>query len=279
MVTDWVEVGDRCWARRYAHLDVTSSVVAGDDALLVVDTRASLAQGRELVEQVRTLSPLPVCAVVNTHQHFDHTYGNGALRQGWPDTALVAHESVPAAMLADVARIAALYTADPDDPAGPEVVGTEPVVPDTLLSSVWALDLGDRGVEVVHPGRGHTGGDVVVRVPDADVLLAGDLVEESAPPAYGPDCWPLEWAQTLQLVVSLLGPATAVVPGHGAVVDREFVVDQRQDVADVAGQVRALAASGVPVDDAPARGSWPFPVERLHHAVARAYAELSAVST
>ena len=64
---------------------------------------------------------------------------------------------------------------------------------DHTFSSVRSIDLGDRVVELVHPGRGHTGGDLVVRVPDADVLLAGDLVEESAPPSYGPDCFPLDW--------------------------------------------------------------------------------------
>jgi hypothetical protein len=57
------------------------------------------------------------------------------------------------------------------------------------------VDLGDRAVEVLHPGRGHTAGDAVVRVPDSDVLFAGDLVEESAlrgaVPASAPTatCW------------------------------------------------------------------------------------------
>ena len=53
-----------------------------------------------------------------------------------------------------------------------------------------ALDLGDRVVELIHPGRGHTAGDLVVRVPDADVMVAGDLVEESDPPFIGDDSLP-----------------------------------------------------------------------------------------
>ena len=51
--------------------------------------------------------------------------------------------------------------------------------PERTFSSAIALDLGDRYVELVHPGRGHTAGDLVVRVPDADVVLAGDLVEQA----------------------------------------------------------------------------------------------------
>ncbi len=274
MGTQWVEVADRCYCRRYPHLDVTSTVLVGDDGLAVIDTRASGDQGRELVEHVRRLSALPVLAVVNTHAHFDHTYGNGALRAAWPAAALVAHESVPQAMRADVPRLAALYASDPADPYGPEVTRTELTEPDTLLSSAWALDLGDRHVEAVFAGRGHTAGDVVVRVPDADVLLAGDLVEESAPPSYGPDCWPLEWPETLELVGGLIGGDTVVVPGHGAPVDKDFVLDQRVAAVEIAGQVHELATGGVPVAAALERGSWPYPAERLGEAVRRGYAAL-----
>ena len=69
---------------------------------------------------------------------------------------------------------------DSDDPHRDDVLATEIVLPDQTFSSARVLDLGDRLVELVYPGRGHTSGDIVVRVPDADVVLAGDLVEESA---------------------------------------------------------------------------------------------------
>lgn len=275
MANAWTEVGDRCFARRYDPFDISCGVVVGQDGLLVVDTRMSTAQGRALVADVRALSSLPVRAVLNTHVHFDHTYGNAALREAWAEVPVVAHESVPGALAADEARIKGRYLDDTDDPVRDEVLATTLLAPDTVFSSVWSLDLGDRHVEAVHPGRGHTGGDVVVRVPDADVVYAGDIVEESAPPSYGADCWPLEWPQTLELLVGLLSEATAVVPGHGAAVAKDFVLAQRVDLADVAGQIQSLAQAGVPVDDAPGRGSWPFPAERLVEAVRRGYAQLS----
>jgi len=95
------------------------------------------------------------------------------------------------------------------------VQATEVVPADTTFSSAVALDLGDRLVELVHPGRGHTAGDLVVRVPDADVLAAGDLVEQSDPPFIGGDSWPFEWPTTMDLVLGFLGDSTVVVPGHG----------------------------------------------------------------
>ena len=66
------------------------------------------------------------------------------------------------------------------------LLATELVVPDQTFSSVTTIDLGDRAVELVHPGRGHTDGDLVVRLDDADVLLAGDLVDGVVEALAGP---------------------------------------------------------------------------------------------
>jgi glyoxylase-like metal-dependent hydrolase (beta-lactamase superfamily II) len=267
----WHEVADGCFVRRYESFDVSCGVVVGDAGLLVIDTRASLVQGRALADAVRGLSSLPIRAVANTHVHFDHTFGNGAFA-GVP---IMAHESVPVAMEADTARIRAAYTDDVDDPLRDEVLATEVVAPTETFSSVWAVDLGDRLVELVHPGRGHTDGDIVIRVPDADVVYAGDLVESSAPPSYGTDSFPLDWPDSLDMVIGLLTADSAVVPGHGPPVDRDFVQRQRGEVVDVAEQIRVLATTGVPVDDALDRGTWPYPSAHLANAVRRGYATLA----
>lgn len=259
MGTDWVEVGDRCWVRRYSPHDVSCGVVAGEEGLLVVDTRASLAQGRELADHVRELSPLPVAAVLDTHAHFDHVRGNGA----FPDVPLMAH----------VATLRAL-----EDEAGlePRPPGAEEqVLPDTTFDEGRDIDLGGRVVQARHPGRGHTDGDVVLLVPDADVLYAGDLVEESGPPCFGADCWPLEWGPTLERLAATLDPVTTVVPGHGTAVDAELVHEQARQVTEVADHLRLLVAAHVPVEQALDRGPWPFPKERLAEAVRRGYLHLA----
>ena len=135
---------------------------------------------------------------------------------------------------------------------------TRIVLPDHPFSGVGVIDLGDRLVELLHPGRGHTDGDLVVVVPDARLVCAGDLVEESDTPWIGEDSFPLEWPGTLDVALGVIPPGTVVVPGHGVPVDRAFVEAQRMELATVADQVRALAASGVAVDDAVASGEWPW---------------------
>jgi glyoxylase-like metal-dependent hydrolase (beta-lactamase superfamily II) len=274
VTTSFVEIADRCWVARHEWLDVNVSVVAGEAGLVVVDSLASARAAGVLVDALRSLSALPLHAVVNTHEHFDHTLGNATLVDSYGAVPVVAQEEAAARTVAAAERAKDLYRADPDDPHGPEVLATEPRPADRTFSSALVLDLGDRRLELVHPGRAHTGGDLVVRVPDADVLLAGDLVEESAPPSYGEDAWPLEWPATLDLVLELVGPATVVVPGHGAPVDRGFMQEQRSEVGIVAETIRDLAGRGVPPERALTAGRWPWPAEHLAAAVRRGYATL-----
>ena len=109
----------------------------------------------------------------------------------------------------------------------------------------------------------------------ADVIVGGDLVEESDPPFIGDDSWPLEWPGTLDLVVGLMTDASVVVPGHGKVVDKDFVQDQRIELGIIAETIRDLAGRGVPVDEALGTAeSWPFPAALLEDAVRRAYEHL-----
>jgi glyoxylase-like metal-dependent hydrolase (beta-lactamase superfamily II) len=131
---------------------------------------------------------------------------------------------------------------------------------------------------LIHPGRGHTSGDLIVRIPDADTVLAGDLIEESAEraavPGFGDDCYPFEWPLTLDIVLGLTTARSVVVPGHGAPVDRDFVERQRNDIGILAETIRDVAGRGVPVHQALAAGEWPFPKAELGHAVRRGYEHL-----
>jgi glyoxylase-like metal-dependent hydrolase (beta-lactamase superfamily II) len=273
------EVADRIWVARYEWLDVNVTAVGGDRGLLVVDTHASARAARAVVADLRRLGAGEVVAVVNTHEHFDHTFGNGELRAAYGDELPIhAHETAAERTVPAGERIKALYDAEPDDPHREEVQETEVVAADTTFSSAVALDLGDRMVELVHPGRGHTAGDLVVRVPDADVLLAGDLVEESAlrhgVPGFGEDCYPFDWPLSLDVVLALTTPGSVVVPGHGAPVDRDFVEEQRNAIGAVAETIRDLAARGVPVGQALELAEWPYPREELAAAVRRGYEQL-----
>ena len=268
------EIADRIWVGRYEWCDVNITLVGGERGLLVVDTHGSTEAGRMVVDDVRRLGAGDVSAIVNTHWHFDHSFGNHAFRTAYGEVPIHAHENARDELEKWGGEVKQRVAENPDDPHREEVTATELVLPDHTFSSASVLDLGDRAVELVYPGRGHTSGDLVVRVPDADVVLAGDLVEESSPPYFNDDSWPMDWPLSLDIVLGLLTPATAVVPGHGTPVDRDFVEEQRNTVGIVAETIRDLASRGVPLDQALEVGEWPWPREHLATAVRRGYEHL-----
>lgn len=265
MTVPWVEVGERCWMRRYPEYDVNVGVVAGSDGVLVIDTRANVRQGQAVRADVRRLCPQPVVAVANTHAHFDHLFGNGAFVTDVGDR-FFAHANVAASMRAE---------GDVRDEFGSPVAA-----PARTFADEQVIDLGDRTVLLCYLGRGHTDGDVVAVVGGGDgVVFAGDLVEESADPSFGDDCYPLDWPGTLDALASLVGEQTVVVPGHGAAVGRAFVVSQGAAVRAVAATIRALHDADASLEDALAHGCWPYPREWLADAVRRGYAALGTGCT
>ncbi len=273
-MSDFIEVAERVWVARYEWLDVNVTAVGSDRGLMVVDTHSSGLAASGVIDDLRRLGAGEVTTIVNTHCHFDHTFGNAAFRSAYGDIAIHAHENAAAATVAAGERVKGYYRDDADDPHRDEILATEPVPADHVFSSALSLDLGDRVVELVHPGRGHTDGDLVIRIPDVDVVLAGDLVEESAAPVYGVDCFPLDWPHSMDIVLGLTTPKSTVVPGHGAPVDRDFVEVQRNDLGLMADAIRHLASRGVPLEQAVEVGEFPFPADRLADAVRRGYEQL-----
>ncbi len=230
---------------------VTIGVIAGRDGALVVDTGSAPDQGSAIRELATRISGVPVIAAVLTHAHVDHAFGLAA----FADLVTIGHRSLTAAI--PNSEMAASMSA-----AYGFAVG-DLVVPNRPIAVATALDLGGRRVEIAHLGSGHTGGDLMVVVPDADLVFAGDLIESAGPPWFGTDAVPMEWAATLDGLIGLLTENSRAVPGHGDPVDREFVFAQRGQIAAVAGELARLAALGLSAPDALARGDWPFPADHI----------------
>ncbi|MGH8823100.1 MAG: MBL fold metallo-hydrolase [Jiangellaceae bacterium] len=250
----WIEIADGVLVRRYAELDQTLGLVVGAERCLVVDTGRDEVHGAEMAAAVREVTPLSWTVLI-THSHWDHFFGTAS----FVPCAAWAHErcrSIIADRAEDMrARGLRYYASAGRSDLAVHLTAATVVLPTDVLTSDVTLDLGNRSVTLVHPGRGHTSNDVVAHVPDAGVVFAGDLVEQGAPPVIGDDAYPLEWPITLDAVLGL-APAV-VVPGHGEPVDRAFVEGQQDDLAVVAELVRAVAAGDVSVEDAVGRSPYP----------------------
>jgi len=260
----WSEVGDRVFLRRYAFFDQEIGVIAGENELLLVDTRSTHVQAEEIRADLRALSPLPVGVVVNTHHHFDHSFGNHIFRPA----RIWGHVRCASRMRAiGPAELATLAAESPALAADLPGVVIDP--PEHTFHETAALDVGGRRVELRHLGRGHTDDDIVVLVPDTGVLFAGDLLEGGAPPYFG-DGYPLDWPETVSRLLDLVrGP---VVPGHGGVGDRTFVEDQLAALLAIAELGRRVHRAELAIGDAVAAG--PYGPRASREPIERAIAQL-----
>jgi glyoxylase-like metal-dependent hydrolase (beta-lactamase superfamily II) len=266
MAANWLEIGDRVWVRRYALYDQNIVVVRGGERTMVIDTRSTPAQARELIADIETLGIGGTDVVVNTHGHYDHAFGNRQFRPA----AIWGHQRC-VTMLLQTGEEQRRRTAEkvPEFAAGLATVVIDP--PDRTFTDRAAIDLGDRVVDLAYLGRGHTDNDIVVRVPDADVLCAGDLLENGATPFFG-DGYPLDWPGTVEAMLPMAGPATVVVPGHGDHAGRAFVersLAELRALVELAGRVHRRE-----VDPTSAAAHGPYPAARMQEPMDRALAQL-----
>jgi glyoxylase-like metal-dependent hydrolase (beta-lactamase superfamily II) len=208
-----------------------------------------------------------VTVVVNTHGHFDHAFGNRVFR---PAT-IWGHVGCPPFMVrtGDVrrARIAA------DEPTiAADLLEVEVDPPDRVFAETATIEVGGRPVELRFLGRGHTDHDIVISVPSANVVFAGDLIEGGAVPFFG-DGYPLDWPETAFRLAELV--RGTVVPGHGDHAGSVFATQQAEAFRTVAELGRRIHRGDLAIDDALELTPFPeLPREDLRAPLERALAQL-----
>jgi glyoxylase-like metal-dependent hydrolase (beta-lactamase superfamily II) len=253
-----------------------SVAIIGDDGVLVVDAGQFPSVARAQIAAIRKLTDKPVRFVVNSHWHPDHWLGNGEYAAAFPGVAFVSTRNT-----GDLARTKAMPFIDPkyaqdalDMVSGmlangkhadstpytpserqyyeyavpqfkeylPELQHVTPVPPSVYFTDTLTVLLGKREVRVMFLGRANTGGDAVVYVPDAKVLMTGDIVVSPYP--YGIGSFIGEWIGVLRKLEAI--DATAIVPGHGAVQhDARYMDLLVRLLESVRAQTQAAAAKGL----------------------------------
>lgn len=262
--TDWIELGDRVFARRYAFLDQQIGLVLGDGAALVIDTRSSPRHARDLQADIARITPFPITTVVSTHWHWDHVFGNHEFR---PAT-IWGHERCRATMLAD-GEAERAWVIDEMPEIADDVRAMDIDPPNAVFEDAVSITVGGRRVDLRYLGRGHTDADIVALVPDSGVLFAGDLLENDAVPWFG-DGFPMDWPGTVERLLELV--RGSVVPGHGSIGDRSFVERQLAEFRAVAESARQLHAGALGRADALA--AMPYAVNAAEGPLDRALAQL-----
>jgi glyoxylase-like metal-dependent hydrolase (beta-lactamase superfamily II) len=182
--------------------------VIGDDGVAVIDTFEHPEAAQQLLVEIRKLTALPVKFVVNTHYHIDHVAGNRVFQQA--GAIVFAQRNVRTWIHTENLKFYGKNIKQ-EEKTMVESLGS----PDAVYDSGVTLFLGSRKIEVrVFPG--HTGGDSVVFVPDANIVFTGDLFWRNTLPNLI-DATTAAWISTLDSIAAASTSATTFVPGHGDV--------------------------------------------------------------
>lgn len=260
----WIQAGERTWFLRLDGFGVNAGLVVGDERAAVIDSGAGPIEAAALHAAVREVTDLPL-VLVNTHAHGDHFFGNAYFAaRGVEDIWAHARAARTIAQTAEDQR-PLVRTVDVAMAAG-QGEHTGIIVPNQLVDSQPVdLDLGGHSITLFHLGRGHTDGDLLVG--SGTVLFAGDLVEEGADPSFE-DSYPREWGQALGKIIAIDELYPSIVPGHGRLVDMDFVRTQLQQLRQGI-RMCASAISESSVDATKAIPILPYTPLQSRHLVVR----------
>jgi cyclase len=251
----------------------------GNDAALLVEGFTTPAGASFQMDTLRTVSPVPVKGALDTHYHFDHSMGNAFY--GVHGVPLWAHAAVAKRI---VDNYTPLQGADKAMALGPFEKRVADAKSDTQRqhaqsdlnavtglfqianSSVLALpnhpidpaklpmtiDLGKLSA-VLESYPGHSGTDVIVRVPEQNVVYTGDLLFSGwYPVTFDEQATVSGWRATLAKFAAF-GKDTLFVPGHGQICGQEGIDSIREVFDDIAAQADKMYKAGVPVQEAAER--------------------------
>jgi glyoxylase-like metal-dependent hydrolase (beta-lactamase superfamily II) len=267
----------------HAIVSGNSVAIVGDDGVAIVDTGHHPRLTRAMVERLRAITPKPVLYVVNTHWHNDHVSGNAVYAEALPQARFIAHAFTARTMDREIPgymregcreflhkQIAPLRETvakgrDSEGRAIPEarMARLKEVIVDADAAEIdctefryrgadlafedrLTLRLGGRDVQVLYLGRANTAGDAIVYVPDARVLVTGDVLVHPFP--FATQSYIGEWAAVLRRLEAM--DADVIVPGHGpAMHDKAYLRQVAELMESIDAQVNAAWHEGMTLDE------------------------------
>lgn len=238
-----------------------SLFVVTDEGVLVADGQGSVAETERLIEHIAALTDQPIRTVVICSDHGDHTAGNSAFPA---DAAFLAHPTSAAALAATRRD------------GGPPVVS-----PTMLVEDREVLRMGGREIHVLFLGRAHTGGDLVVYLPDDKIMFMSETYLHRIFPAMR-TAYPSEWVEMIERAQQM--DVDVYIPGHGFVDAPEILVGELEVFQDairtVIAEATRLHGEGLALEAAQREArfgdleTWSLRSSQGSRAVQQVYAEI-----
>jgi len=253
---------------------------------LAIDTFYDLNRTRQMIELYKTVSPIPARRLVNTHHNGDHTWGN----QLFQDSEIIAHhlcaEEIEKEKKRNLPGIFQKWIQKPEafPPGMKQFVeglsqfdysGIKLTLPNHLIEERFDLELDGYPCQLIYVGPAHTSGDLIVYLPEHNIIFAGDIVFWKCTP-IGWEGTHTKWIEALDLILSF--EPEVVVPGHGPLCGVDEVKELRAYFEFVYSEAKRFFNEGLDPLEASKKinlgpyADWSEP-ERLFFNVNRAYRE------
>ena len=235
--TEIIELETGIFARLHEGL-TNAGIIVGDDGVLVIDSLRVPSFARDLIADVRRITDKPIKYLIDTHSHWDHSWGN----EEFPEATIIGHQNCYDEMV-DVEWNAEWLRkiAVSGDPWSEEAQLVNITPPDLTFETTMRLYFGGRELVLMYLGRAHTGGDTFIHLPNEGILFTGDVAQDGGVPYMG-DSYPEEWPDTDDRMVEI--EADRFVSGHGPVGERPALLEARDFIHQLSAALISAAADG-----------------------------------
>jgi glyoxylase-like metal-dependent hydrolase (beta-lactamase superfamily II) len=265
-------------APRYK-VNCNAAVILTNDGVVVVDSHSKPSAALALYREVQSITKQPIKRVINTHFHWDHWQGNQVYKEAYPGLEIIASErtlenltrpnagngGIPnietqRGMLPKEIEKLGNELASATDPAQKlrlesnllqtqtyfeELKNIQPALPTRTFDKTVSLVVGDREIQILLLGRGHTDGDVFIHLPKEKVVATGDALIDWMP--FMNDGFPEDWVRTLDALEKF--EFTQIIPGHGGVMPREQLAFFRGYLTELIAAIKKADAQGASLDE------------------------------
>ncbi|HSK71545.1 MAG TPA: MBL fold metallo-hydrolase [Pyrinomonadaceae bacterium] len=264
--------------------DPNVTFIINEADVIVVDANITSKSSKEVIAALKKLTDKPVKYVINTHWHEDHIIGNKAYREAFPNVEFIGHIST----LKDLPTVGASNRKQTLENGGgfvkylKEIIGknqnlegkpiTEEerlgyssdikiieqylaeskdfqiILPTIAVEDSLTIHRGSRTIEILHLGRAHTAADLVVHLPQENIVISGDLIVHPVP-LIGSTSYPLEYGATLEKMLAL--QPKIIIPGHGPVMREDsYAKLMIQMLASLKQQIESAVRRGETLEQA-----------------------------
>jgi glyoxylase-like metal-dependent hydrolase (beta-lactamase superfamily II) len=225
-------------------INTVSLIVITSDGVLVADGQGDVTQSQAMVENIKKLTSQPIKYMVIASDHGDHTGGNAAFKTAFSNIVFIS------------------------SPASQKVLANNANPPTEVVADKRSIKMGSTEIQILNLGRAHTGGDLVVYLPQTKILFMSEVYLRGVFPAMR-SAYPSEWVATIKKAQAM--DVSMYVPGHGFIDEpaamKKDLEESRKALVAVITEAKRLHAANVPCIAAPAaRGSSPAPCEAAQKA-------------